>query len=74
MGCEYTKEADALAALPELETPCDYCKGEGGGTEASQWHDCPFCNGGYVPTAFGEKVLSLIRHNLRIEPGAVDWR
>jgi hypothetical protein len=58
------KEEEILAQLPELEIPCDNCKGSGiGGGAAGQ---CVLCGGsGYETTEFGEKVLRLMRHNLR---------
>ena len=52
--------------LPVLEESCAYCRGvpcrreEGSGRELT----CGMCNGaGFIPTAFGERVLELIRHN-----------
>jgi RecJ-like exonuclease len=51
--------------LPELETVCRKCGGQGRGgvgvTEA-----CGLCDGsGYELTEFGEKVLSLVRRRFR---------
>jgi DnaJ-class molecular chaperone len=48
----------------ELERACPKCGGRGWfGHEREQ---CVLCGGaGYVPTAFGRKVLDLMRHNLR---------
>lgn len=51
-----------------LETLCEYCNGGGGeSVEGSgRWCRCTMCNGsGYVLTEMGERVLSLVRHNLK---------
>jgi hypothetical protein len=57
---------DAAAELPELETPCVPCQSRGWMLHAGKKHWCATCDGaGYVPTAFGRKVLNLIRHNWR---------
>lgn len=50
-----------------LENPCTACEGSGGRMGyVNDWHECDKCSGaGYVPTEFGEKLLDLIRHNLR---------
>lgn len=52
----------------ELECECHVCNGAGGWTreETGDWRDCGVCKGsGYLVTAFGEKVLALMRHNFR---------
>jgi hypothetical protein len=37
--------------------------------------DCHRCSGaGFIPTKFGEKMLALVRHNLRLGGPAVGWR
>ena len=69
------KKVESLADLPELERECADCRGKGGRISSGEWYDCPFCHGaGFHPTAFGKQVLNLIRHNLRIEEGHIDWR
>jgi DnaJ-class molecular chaperone len=63
-----TKETPVEARdLPVLEVPCEKCKGRGwysyGG---GQKEPCPVCDGaGYEPTAFGDRILALMRHNLK---------
>lgn len=50
-----------------LETKCLNCGGAGGETERGRWYPCADCGGGgYVPTALGRKILSLVRHNFRL--------
>jgi DnaJ-class molecular chaperone len=50
----------------ELEIICSECDGNGGETELGKWFPCDKCAGaGYIPTPAGQKVLSLMRHNLR---------
>jgi DnaJ-class molecular chaperone len=52
----------------ELEELCDRCDGEGRyrGEYPAEWRRCDHCNGaGFVPTEFGEKVLTLMRHNFK---------
>jgi len=54
--------------LPALESQCENCEGKGGWLREKdgEWHYCGKCQGaGYVPTAFGEMILSLLRHNLK---------
>ncbi|MDB5296824.1 MAG: hypothetical protein JWO31_2807 [Phycisphaerales bacterium] len=52
--------------VPELETPCEWCEGRGWYTDAQRRVRCSDCGGaGHVPTEFGERVLSLMRHNFR---------
>jgi DnaJ-class molecular chaperone len=68
-------EQKQLESLPALETVCERCGGKGGREEVREWHDCYRCNGaGHVPTEFGELVLALIRHNLRLDRGLGSWR
>jgi hypothetical protein len=53
---------------PTLETICPYCEGKGGEEPMyeSGWDVCWNCMGaGYIPTKYGNKVLALLRHNLR---------
>jgi hypothetical protein len=59
MSDEKRKEADALAAIPELETRCRRCDGRGRwGSDGT----CGLCGGsGYELTEFGQKVLRLVR-------------
>lgn len=51
--------------LPSLEFPCESCD-----TRGTDWytHDrCAKCGGsGHIPTEFGERVLDLMRHNIRL--------
>ncbi len=52
----------------ELETVCDWCHGRRGEHEdgTGVWRDCGRCGGsGFATTALGEKVLDLIRHNIK---------
>ena len=52
--------------MPVLETKCPDCRGVGGRPEGGEWFRCWDCGGaGYVPTPLGERVLALMRHNLR---------
>lgn len=45
-----------------LEIQCNECDGRGGDGAGEE---CLACDGtGYIPTELGEKILSLIRHNL----------
>jgi DnaJ-class molecular chaperone len=51
--------------IPAMETICPSCEGRGWVRDAGQRTSCAVCEGaGNVPTAFGERVLSLVRHNL----------
>jgi hypothetical protein len=57
-------EQNAMAQLPELETVCIHCKGEGRYSGGRKSYRCEACDGaGYTPTEFGAKVLALMRHN-----------
>lgn len=52
----------------ELETVCDCCQGLRGAHDdgSGQWRDCGWCGGsGFVATELGEKLLVLVRHNMR---------
>lgn len=58
-----------IEEIPNLETQCTACGG------ASQYYcseddcfkACEKCNGsGFVPTDFGKRVLSLVRHNAKV--------
>lgn len=61
--------------LPELETLCECCRGRGTRRDAGEDVRCALCNGaGYEPTPFGERVLALLRHNLKGFKGPVEWR
>lgn len=52
--------------MGELEVLCADCDGTGGEMVHYEWRECYRCNGaGYVPTWLGERMLDLIRHNLR---------
>jgi hypothetical protein len=52
--------------LPELETPCERCDCSGQVLREGRKERCPACDGaGFLPTAFGERVLDLLRHNFR---------
>lgn len=56
-------------ALPDLEVECRHCKGKGDvyDHESGSYTDCEECNGsGFVPTAFGTRVLNLFRHQCRV--------
>lgn len=49
-----------------LEVRCEKCQGRGGLYSYSRDENepCPVCDGaGYKPTALGERVLDLMRHN-----------
>jgi len=50
-----------------LETLCERCNGVGTlPSREDPDRPCPRCEGaGYEPTEFGEKVLELMRHQLR---------
>jgi hypothetical protein len=55
--------------LPELEVLCPECGGDTdyNGNPCGPWEPCGSCDGaGYLLTAFGEKVLRLVRRRLRI--------
>jgi hypothetical protein len=69
-------DALRLEHLPELEVVCKECRGEGGSKWAGEWSECSFCDGaGYIPTEFGQKVLALVRHNLRLDAAPLlKWR
>ena len=58
--------AHSIEGLGLLETKCDLCEGRGGEYGGTDWTRCPqCCGGGYLPTELGEKLVKLIRHNLR---------
>lgn len=55
------KEETGLESLPELERVCPECESdtEYNGNPCGEWCPCGCCGGaGYIPTPFGEKVLS----------------
>jgi len=59
--------------LPELETICQRCSGKGafGARGGDDYEECFFCCGsGFIPTEMGARVLSLIRHNARLNVSA----
>jgi len=71
------RKVESLADLPELEAVCNQCDGSGevGEVGTYQTFDCSECGGaGFIPTEFGEKVLALVQHNLRIDHGKTAWR
>jgi hypothetical protein len=50
--------------LPDMETLCQECEGEGGHTEGGDWVRCYNCRGaGFLPTDFGRRVLALVGHH-----------
>ena len=52
--------------LPVLDQPCRKCGGRGTYGGGGVRERCGLCDGaGYVPTAFGDRVLALVRHNFR---------
>jgi DnaJ-class molecular chaperone len=54
---EHTEEIQ----LPELETRCPDCLGEGGDRETNRWRRCHTCKGsGTILTEAGEKVFSVM--------------
>lgn len=51
-----------------LEAECQHCAGRGGRfiEGSGGWKRCGLCNGaGHVPTEQGQRILSLLRHNLK---------
>ncbi|MEO2088514.1 MAG: hypothetical protein ABGY75_03325 [Gemmataceae bacterium] len=65
-----TRDAD----IPELETRCEECKGQGyfEAMYENAVDPCGNCFGaGYIPTALGRKVWAFFRHQSRatVEPG-----
>jgi hypothetical protein len=59
---EYTENDE----IRDLEYPCEECRGTGGYHLDAGWRNCANCQGaGYVPTTFGERILELVRHNLK---------
>jgi DnaJ-class molecular chaperone len=61
------RDLQVVDSFPSLESPCEKCQGRGWYSfGAGEREDCPMCDGaGYSPTAFGEKVLALMRHNFK---------
>jgi DnaJ-class molecular chaperone len=62
--------SDALhcEATELLEVKCRFCNGSGGDVVEGRGtrRRCGICNGsGFVPTAAGESILALMRHNLK---------
>jgi hypothetical protein len=56
--------------MPELEKICSNCAGKAVvyNTEEDCFSDCPSCHGsGFTPTAIGERILELVRHNSRVD-------
>lgn len=52
----------------DLEEKCPCCHGEGrlAVDTGNGWWTCGECNGaGFVPNAIGERILALMRHNLK---------
>ena len=57
---------ETFNAEDSLETTCTRCEGTGGETERGVWQNCYECNGsGYVPTELGQKIVALMRHNIK---------
>jgi DnaJ-class molecular chaperone len=56
-------ENNSQGELPVLETVCPACKGIGSFYMEGPCESC--CGSGYVPTEAGEKLLALVRHNIR---------
>lgn len=55
-----------LNDIPKLEEKCERCGGRGCYSDGGQRVSCGVCSGsGYEPTAFGERVLELLKHNFR---------
>jgi len=53
--------------LPEFERPCPSCGGAGRWRGMDQWHPCQECDGlGMLPTDLGQRVLELVRRNVRV--------
>jgi DnaJ-class molecular chaperone len=55
-------------ATIQLEKKCPRCDGAGGSKRDydNVWDRCVQCGGsGYLTTAMGERILSLIEHNLK---------
>lgn len=47
-----------------LEEECQACEGSGVLEDGDGLSRCTCCNGaGFVPTAFGERVIALVEHN-----------
>lgn len=56
-----------IESLPELEVKCRECDGYGRIIEyrGDSGCKCPECRGsGFIPTAIGEQILALVRHDL----------
>jgi hypothetical protein len=52
--------------LPILEEECIRCERRGWLHDGGEFVRCGVCDGsGYVPTEFGERVLSLMMHNFK---------
>jgi hypothetical protein len=53
-------------AIPDLEEDCLACRGEGSFRGRDGRVRCAVCDGsGYMPTAFGERIVTLMRHHFR---------
>jgi hypothetical protein len=54
----------AQTANMALEALCERCEGAGGRGGDRDYVTCCTCGGrGYIPTAFGEQILALVRRN-----------
>ena len=52
--------------IPVLEEACERCNSRGWYVQDGERDSCDVCEGaGFVPTEFGEKILALMRHNIR---------
>ncbi len=70
---------EAAVSLPELERLCPECEGDTdyNSNPCGPWCPCGCCGGaGFRPTAFGHKVLALVRRNIVLdaETGSISWR
>ncbi|WP_149111090.1 hypothetical protein [Limnoglobus roseus] len=63
----FKMSSDIQDQIPELERPCETCRGQRGSDDCySRRYMCPECDGaGFVPTEFGVKILQSMRHNFR---------
>lgn len=64
---ESTIRSALAVGLPMLEVPCEQCSGRGWLDTGDGRDRCPHCDGAkFEPTKAGEKILSLLRHNLPV--------